>query len=158
MQNTIKPELHNLVKRALKSYPSEEGRILRGASLADKVSRNGDGYIVDSNHHLYAVSNGQCGCMDVVTNHPPGGRCKHRWAVAFYIKANQPKKPTEPMEYWYFYATRIQDGAEGFCRIGSDNSCNFGMGNGEWSMVDMSNVQLHGRTSRTQAEYAPVGR
>jgi len=80
------PIIIQIVNRALASYPTEEDRIPRGPEIIERGGIRFDGLTpLVGIHHYYPLC-GHCPCPDAALGNAPGGRCKHRWALAFYRK------------------------------------------------------------------------
>jgi hypothetical protein len=88
------------------AYPAtEHGRIKAGALLvvAGAVhTRCHENYVRSASRpdRAYLV-NGACQCPDAVRGQAPGGRCKHRWAVALHRRALQTEERPADLPDWY---------------------------------------------------------
>jgi hypothetical protein len=109
-----KTDLPTLVERAIAAYPTEEGRIRRGAEIVtrDGVRQTERAEVLRIGiYHFYPVqADRRCPCPDVTNNRPSGNRCKHVWAACLWRHMHQGESVMNPGAPHRFVAS-LGDGA-----------------------------------------------
>jgi hypothetical protein len=156
--NTIQFDttLRALAARATLRYPDEQRRIDRGLGLAlngHVTLQTGGTATVQSGTDpeiVYHVGDGRCDCDDFWR--APGGRCKHRLAVALVRKAHAQAAPPAPTRIAYHatfrgtHGTAIRD-EQGRVWFRSDDDQVQ-----ELDDTDRPHLHLHGRMDLAAAQ------
>ena len=98
-ETTIR-ELREFVETASRDNPHLTSRLEKAAFLVllrPIVALEDSRYQVGAEDGLrnYAIQNGHCECTDYL-RHGPGHSCKHRLALAIYLRLQQPALPAPP--------------------------------------------------------------
>lgn len=86
-------QLTDALAIALDQYPDERPTILRGFTLAlygaVTLEKNGLHHVASVSHPGEYYHTTLCACACRAVSKSPGGRCKHRYAVALMVRATQ---------------------------------------------------------------------